>query len=122
MNALLNVFYFILGGWLIGLLYFFGGLVLCLTIIGIPMGVQCFKLGLANMAPIGREVRYKETEPSGCNILLNVLWVLFAGIELFFAHLGLGCALCLTIIGIPLGIQHFKLMILAFAPFGKELE
>lgn len=121
MSLLGNLIWFIFGGLFLGLGYIFGGLVLCLTIVGIPFGVQIMKLGLFAMWPFGGEV-VQRNKPTGClTILLNVLWIIFGGIEVALSHLALGVVFCCTIIGIPFGLQHFKLMLLALLPFGHEV-
>ncbi len=121
MNFLLNLIFAICGGLAIVVEYFTGGLILCLTIVGIPFGLQCFKIGIAALVPFGSKVvdTPQTTGKSCVSFFCNVLWVLTAGWVIALSHLvcGLGC--CLTIIGIPIGVQHFKLMRLAFAPFGK---
>jgi uncharacterized membrane protein YccF (DUF307 family) len=121
MSLIGNLIWFIFGGLLLGLVYIFGGLVLCLTIVGIPFGVQIMKLGLFAMWPFGGEVVPKERSMGCLPLLLNVLWIIFGGIEVALSHLALGVAFCVTIIGIPFGLQHFKLMILALLPFGNEV-
>lgn len=121
MSLLGNLIWFIFGGLFLGLGYILGGLILCLTIVGIPFGVQIMKLGVFAMWPFGREVVQRE-KASGClTILLNVIWIIFGGIEVALSHLALGVVFCCTIIGIPFGVQHFKLMILALMPFGHEV-
>lgn len=121
MSLLGNLIWFIFGGFFLGLGYFLGGLVLCLTIVGIPFGLKVMKLGLFAMWPFGGSVVATQSA-SGClALLLNVLWIICGGIELAIAHLTLGIFFCITIIGIPFGKQHFKLMILALVPFGHDV-
>ncbi len=121
MSLIGNLIWFIFGGLLLGLGYFFGGLVLCLTIVGIPFGIKVMKLGLFAMWPFGGEVVQKE-RPMGClSLLLNIIWIIFGGIEVALSHLALGVVFCCTIIGIPFGMQHFKLMLMALVPFGHEV-
>ncbi len=118
-----NIIFFLLGGFIIAFWYFGGGLVLCATIIGIPFGLQCFKIGAAAIVPFGKDVRAID-QPIGMEILgiiLNIIWVFTFGLGLALTHLVLGVLFCLTIIGSPIGSQHFKLMSIAFAPFGKQL-
>ena len=118
MNILGNILWFILGGFLIVIEYFIAGIVSCITIIGIPIGIQSFKLAGASLWPFGREVKPNNNSGSGLSTLLNVIWILVGGIWITLTHLGLGILLCATIIGIPFGLQHFKLMRLSFTPFG----
>lgn len=117
-----NVIWFILGGFLIGLGYMLGGLLYCLTIIGIPFGIQGFKLGIASFAPFGKRVVEAERANSFLRVVFNILWIILPGLEIAITHLVLGLLLCLTIVGIPFGIQHFKLAPLALLPFGRKLE
>lgn len=118
MSILLNIIWFILGGFLIALAYILGGILLCLTIIGIPFGIQCFKLSILGMAPFGREVR--ETEPPGgvIAVIMNIIWIILPGLELALAHLLLAAFFAITIIGLPLAAQHLKMTRLAILPFG----
>jgi uncharacterized membrane protein YccF (DUF307 family) len=120
MRLLLNVLWMILGGGiLIWLQYVWGGLVLCVTVVGIPFGVQCFKVAGLGLMPFGKDI-----EPSASGAiggLLNVVWIVFAGIWIFLSHISLAAASAVTIIGIPFAIQHLKLALLALAPFGKRV-
>jgi len=122
MNLLGNLLFFIFGGFLIFLGYLLGGIVLCLTIIGIPFGIQCFKLAGGVLAPFGREVR--ETEPPGGTLalILNIIWIILPGLELAIMHLCLALFFALTIIGIPFAAQHLKLLPLALLPFGRVVQ
>ena len=121
MSLIGNLIWFIFGGLLLGIGYLFGGMVLCLTIVGIPFGLQIMKLGLFAMWPFGGEV-VPENNTSGClPLLLNVLWIICGGIEVALTHLALGVVFSITIVGIPFGMQHFKLMMLALMPFGHEV-
>ena len=121
MNFFGNIMWFILGGFIVSLCYFLVGAVFCLTIIGIPFGIQLFKIGLFALWPFGSEV-VSDTNDGGClAILMNVLWILFGGIEVATLHVGFGILCCLTIIGIPFGLQHFKMTLLALVPFGKMI-
>ena len=124
MSIIFNLLWIILGGFFVFCGYFMGGIVLCMTIVGIPWGIQLFKLSILGLFPFGSEVtsRYPESYPtSGLNIILNIIWLIFGGIWVVLNHLFWGIALCLSIIGIPFGIQHFKLMKLGFTPFGRHI-
>jgi len=115
---LLNLLWIVFGGFIIALEYLLGGLLLCLTVIGIPFGVQCFKLAGLGLMPFGKDiVDAPGSSPVGC--VLNVFWIIVAGIWIFLSHIGLALGLAVTIIGIPFAIQHVKLALLALAPFGK---
>jgi uncharacterized membrane protein YccF (DUF307 family) len=122
MRLLLNILWVVLGGgFIICIEYLLGGLLLCLTIIGIPFGLQCFKLAGLGLLPFGKDiVDAPEASPVGC--VLNVFWILVAGIWIFLSHLGLALGLAVTVIGIPFAIQHVKLAMLALAPFGKRVR
>jgi uncharacterized membrane protein YccF (DUF307 family) len=117
-----NLLWFLLGGFLIVIGYFLGGLLLCLTIIGIPFGIQAFKLGVACIAPFGKKVVEKDSAGGFLRVVLNIVWIILPGLELAIAHLVLGLLLGVTIVGIPLAIQHFKLAPMALVPFGRHLE
>lgn len=119
MNFLGNLIWILFGGLLMALEYIIGGAILCLTIVGIPFGLQVMQLGLFALLPFGSEIRNTETA-SGClTTLLNIIWILIGGIWIALSHLALGIIFCITIIGIPFGIQHFKLMSYALLPFGR---
>ena len=122
MNLLLNIIWLIFGGFLLVLGYLLGALLLCITIIGIPFGIQCFKLAGLALAPFGREVREKEP-PSGClAVIMNIIWIILPGLELAVAHLVLALIFAITIIGLPLAAQHLKMTRLALLPFGFEVR
>lgn len=116
-----NIIWVLFGGLLISLGYLFGGLILCLTIVGIPFGVQIMRLGMFALWPFGGEVRPKPNATGCLQIIMNVLWIIFGGIEVALSHLTLSVVFCCTIIGIPFGLQHFKLMLYAVLPFGHEV-
>ncbi len=118
MTTLLNILWFLLGGWLVCIAYLLGGVILCITIVGIPFGIQCFKLSVLGLAPFGREIR--ETEPpAGClSVILNIIWILLPGLELALLHLVLAALFAITIIGLPFATQHLKMTRLAILPFG----
>ena len=122
MNTLKNLIWFLFGGFIIALGYFIGGIVLFITIIGIPFGIQTFKIGGLAIWPFGRKECFKVGQPGCLSTFMNIIWILFGGIWISVSHLVLGVLLCITIIGIPFGKQHFKLMSLALTPFGKEIR
>jgi uncharacterized membrane protein YccF (DUF307 family) len=122
MNLLLNIVWLIFGGFIIVLGYLLGSLILCITIIGIPFGIQCFKLAGLAIAPFGREVREKEP-PGGCvSIVMNIIWIILPGLELALIHLMLALVFAITIIGLPIAAQHLKMTRLALIPFGFEVR
>lgn len=121
MRILGNLIWWIFGGMEAAIGYFTGSLALALTIIGLPVALQTFKLGLLCLWPFGSEVIESES-PSGCiSLPLNLIWMLFGGLWACLVHLFFGLLLALTIIGIPFARQHFKLAQLSLAPFGKDV-
>ena len=122
MAVLGNLLWIIFGGFFIFLEYIFAGLALCITIIGIPPGLQCFKIGIASLTPFGKTVVPLEGTSQGLSMLLNIIWIFTGGLWIGLSHLVLGVIFCLTLIGIPFGLQHFKLMQLGFMPFGKDFK
>ena len=121
MSFLGNLIWIIFGGLLMSLGYLLAGVVYCITIIGIPVGVQLFKLASLTLCPFGRNVIDRNGQMSAWSIFLNILWIVFGGIEIALSHVVLGLIFCITIVGIPFGLQHFKLALLALMPFGKEI-
>jgi uncharacterized membrane protein YccF (DUF307 family) len=117
-----NLIWLIFGGFLTGLGYILGGLALCVTIIGIPFGVQSIKLGVAALAPFGRRVIETEEAAGPLRIIFNVIWLVLFGWEIALVHLGHALILAITIIGLPFARQHIKLVPLALFPFGRRLE
>ena len=122
MSFLGNIIWMIFGGFFSGMRYIIGGLLICLTIVGIPVGVQAIKLGFGTMVPFGKEIIVTEKASSPGNVILNLIWAVLFGWEVALTHLIHGVFLYITIIGIPFGKQHFKLIPLALAPFGRELR
>lgn len=121
MNFFGNVIWLILGGLMAALGYLFGGFVLCITIVGIPWGLQCFKLAELVLWPFGKKV-VSDTGDMGClNIVFNLIWIVCGGLYTAIVHLVMGFILCLTVIGIPWGKQHFKLVEISLMPFGKKI-
>lgn len=121
MNFLGNLIWLIFGGLFSALGYFFGGIVLCITIIGIPFGLQCFKLAGLVLWPFGKQV-VSSTAQTGClSILANIIWIIVGGIAVTVNHLIMGIILYISIIGIPWGRQHFKLLEISLLPFGKKV-
>ena len=120
MKTLGNIIWVIFGGFAIAIEYVVAGFAMLLTIIGIPLGIQSFKLAIASLWPFGKDIKETSDTGSGVSTILNVIWILVGGIWITLTHLLLGIALCATIIGIPFGLQHFKLMKLSFTPFGYE--
>lgn len=120
MNVLGNIAWLIFGGIFSAIGWFLSGILCCLTIIGIPIGLQCFKFAQMVIWPFGTQIDYGNLG-SG-SILLNVIWILLGGFELAMGSLILGVLCCLTIVGIPFGLQHFKFVGLALMPFGAQIH
>jgi len=122
MTFLGNIVFFVFGGFVIFLGYLLGGILLCLTIIGIPFGFMCFRLAGGVLAPFGREVQ--QTEPPGgpVALIMNIIWIILPGLELAIMHLLLALFFALTIVGIPIAAQHMKLVPLALLPFGHVMR
>jgi len=122
MNFIGNIVWLILGGMVIALVYYIVGLLFCLTIIGIPFGFQLFKLGTFSLWPFGTQV-IEGKDSIGCtNLFMNILWIILGWWEIALMHIFFGFILCITIIGIPFGMQHFKMAGLSLLPFGKTFK
>ena len=122
MKLIGNILWLILGGIVIALIYYLVGLLMCITIIGIPFGVQLFKLGTYALWPFGHEL-VDGPKSSGClATLMNVIWFLLGWWEIAIIHFFCGLIFCITIVGIPWGRQHFKMAISSVFPFGKEIR
>lgn len=118
MGCLGNLLWLIFGGFVSGLTWLLIGCLWCITIVGIPIGLQCFKFASLAFFPFGKEVNYGGGVGS---LLLNIVWLLVSGIPLAIESALMGALLCITIIGIPFGIQHFKIAKLALMPFGATI-
>ncbi|MCK4895320.1 MAG: YccF domain-containing protein [Candidatus Heimdallarchaeota archaeon] len=119
LNLLGNILWIILGGLETAIGWVVGGLILCITIIGIPFGLQCIKMAGFVVWPFGREV--KRDQGSAGRFILNLLWVIIIGLVLAISHILIGIIYAITIIGIPFAKQHFKMVGIAFAPFGTTI-
>jgi uncharacterized membrane protein YccF (DUF307 family) len=121
MRLLGNLIWLIFGGIIIAIEYFAGSIVLMITIVGIPFGIQTLKMGALAVWPFGRDTRV-HTRASGClYIIMNIIWLLTGGLWIAITHAFFGLLLCITIIGIPFGLQHFKLTAIALSPFGRDI-
>ena len=120
MRIILNLLWLIFGGLLSALGWVITGCLWCITVIGIPVGLQCVKLASISLDPFGKEIVYDDS--GAVSFLLNLVWIIFGGIELAFANALFGVILCITIIGIPWGKQYFKIAKLALMPFGARVE
>ena len=115
MGCLGNVIWFIFGGFFMGMSWLLAGVLWCITIVGIPIGLQCFKFAGLAFFPFGKQVVYGGGVVS---LLMNILWLIFSGIPLAIEAALIGCLFCITIIGIPFGKQCFKIAKLSLMPFG----
>jgi uncharacterized membrane protein YccF (DUF307 family) len=122
LNLLLNIIWLIFGGFIVVMGYLLGAILLCITIIGIPFGIQCFKLAGLAVAPFGREIREKEPPGGALAVVMNIIWIILPGLELAILHLFLALAFAITIIGLPIAAQHLKMTRLALLPFGFEVR
>ena len=120
MRTLLNLLWLVFSGLWLAIGYVLAGVVLCLLIVTIPFGVACFRLAAFVLWPFGRAV-VPNPQAGAPSMVANVLWFVLAGLWMALAHLVLGVVLCLTIIGIPLGLGNFRLAAVAIAPLGKEI-
>ena len=121
MSFLGNVLWFLFGGLWSFLGYTIGGLVLCLTIVGIPFGLQAMKIGVASLAPFGKDIVEVREANSPLRIVFNIIWAICFGWEIALAHLSLAAAMAVTIVGLPFAFQHLKLIPLSLMPFGRDL-
>ena len=120
MSLLGNIIWLVFGGFFVALGYMAMGLLLCLTIVGIPFGIAAIKLGLATLTPFGKSVELRTDASGVLRIVFNVIWLLLAGWEIALAHLAIAAVLAVTIIGLPFALQHIKLIPMALLPFGYE--
>ncbi|HQW83032.1 MAG TPA: YccF domain-containing protein [Ferruginibacter sp.] len=122
MNLFGNIIWLVFGGFFAALGYLFGGLVLCITVIGIPWGLQCFKLAALVLWPFGKQVISNSNNTGCATILANIIWLLCGGLYTALTHIFFGLLLAITIIGIPFAKQHFKLIEISMMPFGKTIK
>lgn len=121
MNLLGNLIWLIFGGFFAAMGYLFGGIMLCLTIVGIPWGLQCFKIAGLVLWPFGKKV-VSSGSGAGClSLFCNIIWLLCGGLYTAVIHICFGILLFITIIGIPFARQHFKLVEISLMPFGKSV-
>jgi uncharacterized membrane protein YccF (DUF307 family) len=119
-RTLLNVLWLFLSGLWLAIGYAVAGIVMCIFIITIPFGIASFRLAAFVLWPFGRTV-VRRPDAGAASTVGNVIWFIFVGLWMAIGHLVLGCVLCLTVIGIPLGLGNFKLAAVAIAPLGKEI-
>ncbi len=122
MGTIGNLIWLVFGGFLVFIEYMVAGFLLCLTIIGIPFGIQSFKLAFLALWPFGKTIAITPGNPGCLSTIMNLIWLLIGGIWIALTHLAFGILLGITIIGIPWAKQHFKLVSLALTPFGREIR
>jgi uncharacterized membrane protein YccF (DUF307 family) len=121
MNLIGNLIWLIFGGIIIAIEYFIGSIILMITIVGIPFGIQTLKMASLSIWPFGRDTRV-QSRASGClYVFMNLLWLLTGGLWIAITHAIFGVIFFITIIGIPFGLQHFKLTAIALSPFGRDI-
>ena len=114
-----NLVWLLFGGILSAFMWVVSGVVLCITVVGIPFGVQCFKIAGFVLWPFGRQIQLGHFGVGG--LLMNIIWLILFGWEMAITHLVIGVVFCVTVVGIPFGIQHFKLAQLGLIPFGARI-
>ena len=119
MNTLGNILWLILGGLELAVAWAIIGIVLCITIVGIPLGIQAFKMAGLTLTPFGKSVVYGGGVGS---LLANIIWVVLVGIWMAIGYVIAGLLNCITVIGVPFGIQSFKMAKLALWPFGAQVQ
>ena len=119
MSCLGNIIWFIFGGFVTGISWALAGVLWCITIVGIPIGIQCFKFASLSFCPFGKHVEYGG---GAVSLILNILWIIISGIPLAVEHIAFGIIFAITIVGIPFAKQHFKLAKLALMPFGSSIN
>jgi uncharacterized membrane protein YccF (DUF307 family) len=121
MKLLGNIIWLVFGGIIVSAEYLISSIILIATVVGIPFGLQTLKLATLALWPFGAEIRIKPPNPGCLSTFMNVIWIFTGGIWIALTHLVFGVLLAVTIIGIPFGIQHFKMAALALTPFGREI-
>lgn len=119
MRLIGNIIWILLGGAISALCWVIVGVLWCISIIGLPVGLQCFKFASISLNPFGKEIRY---EGGTVSFLLNIIWFFFGGMEMALVNLFIGILFCITVVGIPFGLQFFKIAKLSLCPFGAVVE
>ncbi len=122
MKSLGNIVWLLFGGIITALEYIIASVIMMVTIIGIPFGLQTLKLARLALWPFGSTVTDSGNSGGCLSVIMNIIWIFIGGIWICLTHLGFGLLLCITIIGIPFGLQHFKMAALALTPFGKSID
>lgn len=121
MSLLGNLIWLIFGGLIAGLGYIVGGILMCITIVGIPFGLQSIRLGVATMAPFGKKV-VVDPQAGSLKVVFDIIWLVACGWEIAVAHVTFGLLFAITIVGLPFARQHFKLVPVALMPFNHDLR
>ncbi|PID85048.1 MAG: hypothetical protein CSB13_10065 [Chloroflexi bacterium] len=122
MSLIGNILWLIFGGFIAGMGYIIGGLLLCLTIVGIPFGMQSIRIGVANFTPFGKEIGDANRSRNVLSLIFDIIWIILFGWEIAIAHLLSAGVLAITIVGMPFAMQHLKLIPVALFPFNYELK
>jgi len=120
-SVLGNIIWLVFGGLIVGLLYIIGGALLCLTVVGIPFGLQCIRLGTATLAPFGKDV-VVDQQAGPLRVLFDIVWLVLFGWEIAMSHLTLAIVFAITIVGLPFAKQHLKLVPVALMPLNHDLR
>jgi uncharacterized membrane protein YccF (DUF307 family) len=118
LNIIANVIWFFVGGLFTAIAWFITGLLLCITIVGIPFGVQNFKFAKFSLCPFGKKIQLNFSK----HPIANIIWLLLVGWEMCLVYFLAALICCVTIIGIPVGVQAFKFCTLSVAPFGADIK
>lgn len=121
MSTLGNLIWIIFGGFIIAIEYVIASILMMITIVGIPFGLQTLKMADLALWPFGRDTKSNNFSTGCLGTIMNLIWIVVGGFWIFLTHLFFGVLLTITIIGIPFGRQHFKLAALALTPFGREV-
>lgn len=119
MSTIANIIWIILGGLITAIWWCLAGIIFCITIIGIPLGRQCFKMASLTLAPFGKTITYGGGAPS---LIANIFWLILAGIPMALSYALLGVLYCITVVGIPIGLQCLKMAKLSLLPFGAVVS
>jgi uncharacterized membrane protein YccF (DUF307 family) len=120
MRAILNIIWLVLCGLWMAIGYCIAGIICCIFIITIPFGLASFRIANYALWPFGRTV-VDRRDAGAPSLLGNIIWIVFAGLWLAIGHIFTGILLCVTIIGIPLGVANFKMVAISLMPLGKEI-
>ncbi|MEL6545316.1 MAG: YccF domain-containing protein [Myxococcota bacterium] len=121
MSLLGNLIWIVFGGLISAVAYILSGLLICLTVVGIPFGLRSIKMGFEILAPFGKELKDLPAANSPLRLVFNVIWLLLFGWELALNHAFWALLLAITVVGLPFALQHLKLIPLALFPFGREM-